>query len=300
MLYTYIPDGAKAEARTGPNLETAPALPEQVPAHVPYQRDLDVVTTKTSALSSQVLQSAGALVRPVRLRRLSIQPVSLLVSIHASLKLYIASDHTPLSFSLFERGPVCTTARQLVHALAMHYAAGALFRAGTCRAAGSTHLFSLSEAFRPAWRIDTRPASCSEVEISVVHIFLIHYIIYYINIHYKEGDLQSRRLPFVCNQAGMCAQVRNVFSLSPVLRFGMITPLGSCSFVPQRGVKLCSCEKQNLKTHFVRFLVIFHSLIRRLERQRERWRLPACLRPTGPGRAFVLLPRPVTKPPHMF
>lgn len=85
----------------------------------------------TSDLWTQVLQSALTLVRPVRLQRLSIQPISLLVSIHASLKLYIASDHTPLSFSLFERGPVCTTARQLVHALAMHYAAGALFRAGT-------------------------------------------------------------------------------------------------------------------------------------------------------------------------
>lgn len=71
-----------------------------------------------------------ALVYPMRLQRLIIQPVHLLVSIHASLKLYIASDHTPLSFSEFERGPLCTTARQLVHALAMHYAAGALFRAG--------------------------------------------------------------------------------------------------------------------------------------------------------------------------
>uniref|UniRef100_A0A8C2X0N4 Vacuolar protein sorting 13 homolog B n=1 Tax=Cyclopterus lumpus TaxID=8103 RepID=A0A8C2X0N4_CYCLU len=78
----------------------------------------------------QVRQSVQALVHPVRLQRLTIQPVNLLVSIHASLKLYIASDHTPLSFSLFERGPLCTTARQLVHALAMHYAAGALFRAG--------------------------------------------------------------------------------------------------------------------------------------------------------------------------
>ncbi|KAJ8394620.1 hypothetical protein AAFF_G00044230 [Aldrovandia affinis] len=78
----------------------------------------------------QLCQSVQALVRPLQLQRLSIQPVSLLVSIHASLKLYIASDHTPLSFSLFERGPLCTTARQLVHALAMHYAAGALFRAG--------------------------------------------------------------------------------------------------------------------------------------------------------------------------
>uniref|UniRef100_A0A8C7Y913 Vacuolar protein sorting 13 homolog B n=1 Tax=Oryzias sinensis TaxID=183150 RepID=A0A8C7Y913_9TELE len=83
-----------------------------------------------SLLPEQVHQSVMALVHPVRLQRLTIQPVNLLVSIHASLKLYIASDHTPLSFSGFERGPLCTTARQLVHALAMHYAAGALFRAG--------------------------------------------------------------------------------------------------------------------------------------------------------------------------
>lgn len=173
LFYTYIPDGAKAEARTGPNLGAAPALPEQVPAHLPYQRGRMFVATKTSALSTQVLQSAGALVSPVRLQRLTIQPVSLLVSIHASLKLYIASDHTPLSFSLFERGPVCTTARQLVHALAMHYAAGALFRAGTCRTVGSTHLFSLWKAFRPACvsRIDARPAPCSEVEFSVIKFF---------------------------------------------------------------------------------------------------------------------------------
>ncbi|XP_069393276.1 intermembrane lipid transfer protein VPS13B isoform X3 [Paralichthys olivaceus] len=110
LFYTYIPDRAIASAtaasqrtrESGP----APTLPEQV------------------------LQSLQALVNPVRLQRLTIQPVNLLVSIHASLKLYIASDHTPLSFSLFERGPLCTTARQLVHALAMHYAAGALFRAG--------------------------------------------------------------------------------------------------------------------------------------------------------------------------
>ncbi|XP_005879328.1 PREDICTED: vacuolar protein sorting-associated protein 13B isoform X1 [Myotis brandtii] len=82
------------------------------------------------ALPVQVRQHARALVNPVKLRKLVILPVSLLVSIHASLKLYIASDHTPLSFSVFERGPVFTTARQLIHALAMHYASGALFRAG--------------------------------------------------------------------------------------------------------------------------------------------------------------------------
>ncbi|XP_066034107.1 intermembrane lipid transfer protein VPS13B isoform X3 [Chamaea fasciata] len=84
----------------------------------------------TLTVPEQVREHARALVKPVKLRKLIIQPVNLLVSIHASLKLYIASDHTPLSFSVFERGPIFTTARQLVHALAMHYAAGALFRAG--------------------------------------------------------------------------------------------------------------------------------------------------------------------------
>ncbi|NWZ22532.1 VP13B protein, partial [Asarcornis scutulata] len=88
------------------------------------------ISDTTQILPEQVREHARALVKPVKLRKLTIQPVNLLVSIHASLKLYIASDHTPLSFSVFERGPIFTTARQLVHALAMHYAAGALFRAG--------------------------------------------------------------------------------------------------------------------------------------------------------------------------
>ncbi|XP_069477524.1 intermembrane lipid transfer protein VPS13B isoform X2 [Ambystoma mexicanum] len=88
------------------------------------------VVNGTQMLPEPVRQHALALVSPVKLRKLTVHPVNLLVSIHASLKLYIASDHTPLSFSMFERGPVFTTARQLIHVLAMHYAAGALFRAG--------------------------------------------------------------------------------------------------------------------------------------------------------------------------
>lgn len=106
LFDTYLPESAFGSASESGGPRTSAGLPEEV------------------------VQATQALVRPLRLRKLTIQPVSLLVSIHASLKLYIASDHTPLAFSLFERGPVCTTARQLVHALAMHYAAGALFRAG--------------------------------------------------------------------------------------------------------------------------------------------------------------------------
>lgn len=106
-------------------------LPSSSPAGHPT-----VFADGKQVLPVQVRQHARALVHPVKLRKLVIQPVNLLVSIHASLKLYIASDHTPLSFSVFERGPIFTTARQLVHALAMHYAAGALFRAGEDTAQG--------------------------------------------------------------------------------------------------------------------------------------------------------------------
>ena len=67
---------------------------------------------------------------PIRMRHLSIEPINLLISVHASLKLFIASDNTPLSFGRFERHQLCTTSQQLIKALAMHYASGALFRAG--------------------------------------------------------------------------------------------------------------------------------------------------------------------------
>uniref|UniRef100_A0AAR2LI31 Vacuolar protein sorting 13 homolog B n=1 Tax=Pygocentrus nattereri TaxID=42514 RepID=A0AAR2LI31_PYGNA len=107
LFHTYIPVSTLPNAvGSGVLREPGPLLPEKV------------------------YQSMQALVQPIRLQQLLIEPVSLLVSIHASLKLYIASDHTPLSFSRFEREQFCTTPRQLIHALTMHYAAGALFRAG--------------------------------------------------------------------------------------------------------------------------------------------------------------------------
>ncbi|XP_075069965.1 intermembrane lipid transfer protein VPS13B isoform X2 [Mixophyes fleayi] len=106
LFDTYLPDNKMLQCQ----VKTSGLIPMIIPEHV--------------------RQHVLALVSPVKLRKLTVQPVNLLVSIHASLKLYIASDHTPLSFSVFERGPIFTTARQLIHSLAMHYAAGALFRAG--------------------------------------------------------------------------------------------------------------------------------------------------------------------------
>ncbi|KAL3889914.1 hypothetical protein ACJMK2_002232 [Sinanodonta woodiana] len=67
---------------------------------------------------------------PIRIQHLFIQPCSVLLSVHASVKLFIALDHTPLSFGKFEKKNICTTSHQFIRVIAMHYAQGALFRAG--------------------------------------------------------------------------------------------------------------------------------------------------------------------------
>jgi len=80
---------------------------------------------------AKVSATADMLGCPVCLQRLRIEKIDLMVSIHASLKLYIASDDAPLSLGLFEQTNLCTTAHQLMHVIAMHYATCALYRAGT-------------------------------------------------------------------------------------------------------------------------------------------------------------------------
>ncbi|XP_069674298.1 intermembrane lipid transfer protein VPS13B isoform X2 [Periplaneta americana] len=67
---------------------------------------------------------------PLRLRTLTVQPLSLLLSVHTSVKLYIALDHSPLQFSAFERRALITTPYRLGHTLTMHYLLGAIFGAG--------------------------------------------------------------------------------------------------------------------------------------------------------------------------
>lgn len=67
---------------------------------------------------------------PLRLHMLTIQPLSLLLSVHTSLRLYIALDHSPLQFSAFERRTLITTPYRLGHSLTMHYLSGAIFGAG--------------------------------------------------------------------------------------------------------------------------------------------------------------------------
>lgn len=68
--------------------------------------------------------------RPVILQNLCLEPVSILLSVHSSVKLYIALDRSPIHFGRFERKNIVTTPYSLGHALTMHYISGAIFASG--------------------------------------------------------------------------------------------------------------------------------------------------------------------------
>lgn len=81
-------------------------------------------------LSAEVAESSLALVRTVPVRELVLEPLMVRLSVHASLKLFLSLNGTPLSFARFSRTNLVTGCYQLGQLLTRHYVTGALFRAG--------------------------------------------------------------------------------------------------------------------------------------------------------------------------
>ena len=98
-----------------------------IPTQLSFPEALPVTLLK---LPPSVKSSSKTGSCPIRIGHLSIEQLSLLMSVHASLKLFIASDHTPLTFGTFEKSNLFTTGHQLTRVVVMHYASGALFKAG--------------------------------------------------------------------------------------------------------------------------------------------------------------------------
>ena len=98
-----------------------------IPTQLSFPEVLPVTLLK---LPPSVKSSSKTGSCPIRIGHLSIEQLSLLMSVHASLKLFIASDHTPLTFGTFEKSNLFTTGHQLTRVVVMHYASGALFKAG--------------------------------------------------------------------------------------------------------------------------------------------------------------------------
>ncbi|CAH1247692.1 VPS13B [Branchiostoma lanceolatum] len=97
---------------------------------IPAASDSTNRPMRTHVLPREVKEAATSLIGPVSIPELTIEEMTMLVSVHASMKVFISSDHTRLTFKNFSRAPVFTVSRNLVQDLALHYGSGALFRAG--------------------------------------------------------------------------------------------------------------------------------------------------------------------------
>lgn len=77
-----------------------------------------------------VVGQATCIAEPLQIREFEIEPLTMLLSVHTSIRLYIALDHSPLSFSTYNRQHILTMPLRFGQSLSMHYLSGAIFGAG--------------------------------------------------------------------------------------------------------------------------------------------------------------------------
>ncbi|XP_030371450.1 vacuolar protein sorting-associated protein 13B isoform X2 [Scaptodrosophila lebanonensis] len=99
--------------------------------HTPsVERDRIQLSEGQTLLPLEVVAQARYIAEPLRLNNFCVEPLSLLLSVHTSSRLYIALDHSPLSFSRYERQQILTVPLRFGQSLGLHYLSGAIFGAG--------------------------------------------------------------------------------------------------------------------------------------------------------------------------
>lgn len=93
-----------------------------------YERK--ILTQNQISIPKDVEEQAIYAAEPLQFRSFRIEPMSVLLSVHTSVRLYIALDHSPLSFSAYERSHLLTIPLKFGQSLSMHYLSGAIFGAG--------------------------------------------------------------------------------------------------------------------------------------------------------------------------
>lgn len=68
-----------------------------------------ILNSTLVGIPDRIVWERSMIAYPLTLQTLSIEPVSILLSIHWSLKIYIALDQSPLEFTEFERKRLLTT-----------------------------------------------------------------------------------------------------------------------------------------------------------------------------------------------
>lgn len=105
-------------------------LPSFVDYQPPSSSNPIVLEGSHAVLPYEVINKALYLSEPFHLESLNIQSISVLLSVHTCVRLYIALDHSPLEFAVYERKNVFSLPLSLGYTLGMHYLSGAIFGAG--------------------------------------------------------------------------------------------------------------------------------------------------------------------------
>ena len=99
----------------------------------PTQADSTKSLSERSTISPEDIRAltlASAVISPVLIDQITIEPVYVAVTFHASVKLFVSANHTPLFFSRFEMTSLFTDPAFLAQLLAVHYGYSALLKVG--------------------------------------------------------------------------------------------------------------------------------------------------------------------------
>lgn len=108
---------------------------ESLPNNLIYYENIERKIIKcdncdTVLIPQYVEKNSFHLSESFKLKKIKINPLNILLSVHTCLRMYIALDHSPLQFSTFERNNIKTLPVKLGYILGKHYLEGAAIGAG--------------------------------------------------------------------------------------------------------------------------------------------------------------------------
>lgn len=95
-----------------------------------FRLDGEAVARPTVVIPRFVEKQSLYLAESFKLRSIKINPLDILLSVHTSLRMYIALDHSPLHFSTFERRTINTLPMKFGYVIGKHYLERAAIGAG--------------------------------------------------------------------------------------------------------------------------------------------------------------------------
>ncbi|KAG5670103.1 hypothetical protein PVAND_000386 [Polypedilum vanderplanki] len=105
-----------------------------LPTNLLYKKqEMTLKTTLKNGLvliPNTIIDQSSQLSKPIRLNSFRLEALHVLLSVHACRRVYIALDHSPLDFSVYEKINIYTVPMKFGNSVGMHYVSSAIFGAG--------------------------------------------------------------------------------------------------------------------------------------------------------------------------